>query len=327
MAAFQTPEQFREIVYAFQQSRIILSAYELELFTAMDAGNQASEQIAASAGSNPRATDRLLNALVAIGLVEKKQGLFSNGAFAQKYLNKKSPDYLSGYGHTLNMWNTWTGLTEAVKTGKCKVRKEKNKVGWTHNFIAAMHERARLQADNVVKKIPVNTVGNVLDIGGGSGAYTIALLKHHKALWATIFDLPEVLVQTKEYVERAGFTDRIRFLAGDYHEDNFGEGYDLIFLSAIVHINSFDENRLLIAKCARALNPGGQVVIQDHVMDVDRTTPVNGAFFALNMLVATEKGDTYTEEEIKTWMEQAGLSNFQTIPTLNNAMIIGTKES
>lgn len=326
MASFQTPGQFRDFVYTFQQSRIILSAYELDLFSIIGSRPKTSQHIANTAETDERATDRLLNALVAIGLLEKENGLFRNTGFSEKYLDKNSPDFLYGYFHTLNMWNTWTGLTDTVKSGKCKNRKEKNNPLWTKNFIAAMHERAQLQASDVVSKIVVNRAGKILDIGGGSGAYSFAFLRQNKAVTATVFDLAEVIEETRMYANEAGLGHRMNYLAGDYHKDPFGEGYDLIFMSAIVHINSSEENVRLVAKCAEALNPGGMIVIQDHVMAPDRTTPAAGAFFALNMLVSTERGDTYTGQEIISWMEQAGLSNFQKIPTMNNAMIIGTKE-
>lgn len=326
MVAFTTPAQLRETVYAFQSARIILTAYELEVFTHIGDGDVSSASVAAASKADPRAMDRLMNALVAIGLIEKNDGLFSNTDFAAKFLVKGKEAYLAGYGHTLNMWNTWTGLTEAVISGHYKTREKKNTEAWTREFIAAMHMRAHHQAGEVVAKLSLENVTHVLDVGGGSGAYAIAFAHQQPKLKATIFDLPEVLKQTQTYVEAAGLGDRIFYKAGNYHSDDIGMGYDIIFLSAIVHINSYDENVQLIQTCADALNHGGQVVIQDHVMDADRTSPEAGAFFALNMLVATEKGDTYTEEEMIAWMKAAGLVDFERIPTFNNAMIIGTKK-
>ncbi len=325
MVAFQTPAQFREAVYAFQRARIILTAYELEVFSCLGSEALTSSEVAATTGTDVRAMDRLLNALVAVGLIVKKDRRFSNTAFAEKHLVKGKDTYLSGFGHTLNMWNTWTGLTEAVICGHNKIREEKNSDDWVQQFIAAMHMRAMSQADEVVRKLDLQKVNTVLDIGGGSGAYSMAFVRQKNGLQATIFDLPEVLEETKKYVTEAGMTEQIHYKAGNYHSDDFGNGYDLIFLSAIVHINSFEENVALISKCAASLNLGGQLVIQDHIMDEDRTAPEAGAFFALNMLVATERGDTYTEEEMISWMKNAGLSDFNRIPTFNNAMMVGKK--
>jgi 2-polyprenyl-3-methyl-5-hydroxy-6-metoxy-1,4-benzoquinol methylase len=326
MVAFSNPAQFREIVYAFQQARIILTAYELEVFSHIAEQSVSSSEVARGCGADHRAMDRLMNALVAIGLLEKKDGLFQNSAFAATYLDKKKPAYLAGFGHTLNMWNTWTGLTDSVISGHNQPRTEKNDAAWTREFIAAMHMRAYQQAQEVVAKLSLDHVQQVLDVGGGSGAYAMAFARQKSDVHTTVFDFPEVLEETKTYVDAAGLSNRISYKPGNYHTDDFGKGYDLIFLSAIVHINSYEENVLLIAKCAKALNPGGQVVIQDHVMEDDRTAPAAGAFFALNMLVATERGDTYTEAEMIDWMKAAGLSRFTRIPTFNNAMLIGIKE-
>jgi len=128
------------------------------------------------------------------------------------------------------------------------------------------------------------------------------------------------------YIEEEGFSGKIKTLTGDYHVDEIGDGYDLVFLSAIVHSNSDEENIKLLAKCSNALNPGGQVVVLDFIMEEDRTKPVFGALFSLNMLVGTESGDTYTESEVKNRMEQAGLSGMTRIDTpFNASLIIGRK--
>ncbi|HMK38339.1 MAG TPA: methyltransferase, partial [Bacteroidota bacterium] len=110
------------------------------------------------------------------------------------------------------------------------------------------------------------------------------------------------------YVEREGLSGSVDTVAGDYLKDDLGKDFDLVFLSAIVHSNSPEENAELILKCARALRPGGAVVVQDFIMDEERVTPLHGALFALNMLVGTASGDTYTEGEVSAWMKGAGLS-------------------
>jgi predicted O-methyltransferase YrrM len=135
----------------------------------------------------------------------------------------------------------------------------------------------------------------------------MAMLQVKKELRATVFDLPEVIPITRRYIETAALSDRIDTLAGNYLVDDIGAGYDVIFLSAIIHSNAASENAALMKKCADALNPGGQVVVQDFIMEEDRVRPHGGAMFALNMLVATQAGDTYTASEVQRWMEAAGL--------------------
>jgi hypothetical protein len=131
---------------------------------------------------------------------------------------------------------------------------------------------------------------------------------------------------TQSYVNKSGFSSRIDFIEGDFKHNSFKSGYDLTLLSAIIHMNSSKENLNLFKKASRALNPRGQLVIQDFIMREDRLKPEWGAFFALNMLVNTKGGDTYTEGEVHTWMKQAGLTRISTIKTqFNTSLVVGKK--
>jgi precorrin-6B methylase 2 len=160
----------------------------------------------------------------------------------------------------------------------------------------------------VVGQIDLSGVSRILDVGGGSGAYAMAFVRAKAGISATVFDLPDVLPLTRTYVEREGLSQNVRTVPGDYLKDTLGKDFDLVFLSAIIHSNSPSENAELILKCAQALRPGGRVVVQDFIMDEERLTPSHGTIFALNMLVGTDSGDTYTEAEVSGWMTAAGLS-------------------
>jgi len=189
-----------------------------------------------------------------------------------------------------------------------------------------MHARARHNAPAVVGHLDLSGVSCVLDVGGGSGAFSMAFVCARDGIRATVFDLPNVVPLTRDYVAREGLADRIDTAVGDYNVDLLGEGFDLVFLSAIIHSNSPAENRRLLWKCAAALEPDGQVVVQDFIMDDDRISPPFGALFALNMLVATEAGDTYTESEVRSWMEEAGLSAIARQDTaFGTTLVIGRK--
>ncbi len=155
----------------------------------------------------------------------------------------------------------------------------------------------------------------------------MAFVRAKAGISATVFDLPNVVSLTQKYVEQEGLADKVKTVGGDYMVDDLGSGFDLVFLSAIIHSNSVEENRKLIRKCAQALNPNGQVVVQDFIMDEDRTSPAHGALFALNMLVGTEAGDTYTESEVRRWMEEAGLSNLIRKDTHFGATLIMSRKS
>jgi hypothetical protein len=138
--------------------------------------------------------------------------------------------------------------------------------------------------------------------------------------------LPNVIPLAQKYIAGEGFTSRVATATGDYLKDDLGNGYDLIFLSAVIHSNSPEENKLLFSKCYKALSKNGQLVVLDYVMNEDRTSPAMGAMFALNMLVGTKSGDTYSETEIKEWMKETGFSGFERKDTnYDSSLIIGRK--
>jgi len=319
------PDQIIEMVSAFQKSRIILTAFELDVFTVIGSGPMTSAEVAEAVRADPRGTDRLLNALCALGFLNKEKGRFVNTALSLRYLVKGSEDYLSRIGHSLNLYRSWGSLTDAVRAGKTVLAREYDPVSLGH-FIEAMHHRAKKTAERLVSHLDLSGVRRVLDVGGGSGVYSMAFVRAKPGLQAVVLDLPRVTELTRKYIDEAGLSDCITTMDGDYNTGDFGTGFDLVFMSAIVHINSYDENVALMARAFRSLNPGGMIVIQDHIMENDRTAPVRGALFALNMLVNTQSGDTFTEEEMREWLEKAGCVDIRRIPTgMENDLMTGIR--
>lgn len=324
-----SPQTIMEMASAFQRSRVLLTAHELDLFTVLGDGNVSSAEAARALGTDARATDRLMNALCAMGLLTKKDGRFSNGPLASRFLVKGKPDFLAGLMHMVHLWETWSTLTEAVRRGGSVVaraaRVNERGEGWLRAFIAAMHWRACQHAPGVVGLLDLSGVSRVLDVGGGSGAYAMAFARAKAGIGAVVLDLPNVIPLTEEYLRQEGLSDRVGTVVGDYEVDALGSGFDLVFLSAIIHSNSPAQNRSLIRKAAEALGPHGQVVVQDFIVLEDRTGPPFAALFALNMLVGTEAGDTYTESEVRHWMEEAGLRRVVRKDTpFGTSLIIGT---
>jgi len=325
---FTTPDSLFQTIFAFQKPRILLTAFELGLFSALGDESKSSAEAAKALGAAERATDRLMNALCAMGLLTKHNGRFANGPLAARFLVKGKPEYLAGLGHGVNLWQSWSTMTEAVRRGTSVISREPVERGaeWLTSFIAAMHTRAVRMADGVVALLDLSGVSRVLDVGAGSGAYCTAFVRADKRIRATAFDLPHVIPLTQQYVHQVGVRNNVDFVGGDCNADSLGSGFDLIFLSALIHSNSFEENQTLLRKCTDSLNPNGQVVIQDFIMDEDRTTPAFGAFFALNMLVGTEAGDTYTESEVRRWMEEASLLRIERKDTLfDTTLMVGRK--
>lgn len=323
-----TPQEFRELTYGFETSRVILTSIELNIFSVIGNNEKTCEEISKELLTNERATNRLLSVLCSMDLLVKKEGKFSNTDFSLKYLDNNSPEFMSGLIHTINLWDSWNTLTDAVRKGE-SIRTniyEDRKEDWIRNLIEAMHYRAKKKAPSDILSLDLINVTNVLDLGGGSGVYSMAFVKAKEDIKATVFDLPNVITLTKQYIQKTNLSDKISTMEGNYLTDSIGKKYDLIFLSAIIHSNSFDENKKLIKKCTAALNPKGQIVIQDFVMSEDRTSPTHGAFFALNMLVNTKGGDTYTESEIKSWFTDSGISNIIRKETAHGVtQIIGRK--
>ncbi len=314
-AAGVLPIELLEKVRAFQAGRVVLSAVELDLFTAVGQGASA-EDIARDRDLDARATEKLLNALAALDLLDKKDGKFLNTALSTRYLMKGSPDdSRASLMHTVHMWNRWSTLTDCVRKGTSVTYKEpaEREDKYTEAFIAAMHKNATVRAPQVARAVALDGVKRLLDVGGGSGAYSIAFARANPELQAEVFDLPSVVPIAQKHIETAGLSDRISTRTGDFRKDDLGNGYDLILLSAICHMNSPDENLGLIQKIHKALNRGGRIVIQDFILNPDKTKPLSGALFSINMLVATRSGASYSEHEYTDWLKAAGFKDIKLI--------------
>ena len=218
-------------------------------------------------------------------------------------------------------------LTEAVRKGKSVAeRPAEDRPEQAKSFMAAMHLFASMTAPHVLAEIDLSNVKRVLDIGGGSGAYSIALCRAKPDLEAVVFDLPDIVPITRDYAAQAGMGDRISTITGDFNVDPLPEGFDLVFMSQILHSNSRHENAELIKKAYRSLNPGGQAVVQEFVVDEGRVSPPGPVLFALNMLVGTEAGDTFTEREIRAWFTDAGFVDVRRIdPPTGTTLVMGRK--
>jgi (2Fe-2S) ferredoxin/SAM-dependent methyltransferase len=307
-AAGVVPDELMATARGFLESRVLLTALELDLFTTVARGATAAEA-AAARSTHPGATARLLNALVAMGLLAKKDGVFSPAPPASRFLVRGAKDdAVDALLHQSSLWRTWSALTEVVRTGRPAPRQEMGDRGddWTVAFIAAMHKGAAQRAPLLVQAVGATGVGRLLDVGGGSGAYSIAFAQANPSLSAVILDLPSVLPIAEGHVAAAGLEARVRTRAGDLRRDELGSGFDLVLLSSICHMLSADENRSLLRRAFTALAPGGRVAVSDFLLAEDRAAPRQAALFSINMLVGTLTGDCYTEGEYVAWMREAG---------------------
>lgn len=306
------PNSIREFVSSFQKSRILLSGFELDIFTNIDDSGSTANQIANTLNLDEHACERLMNALVSLGFLTKQNQLFLNTEDSFAFLSRRGLDYMGGLMHSNHLWNSWSNLSNVVKTGKSAHPAEINERGdeWLYAFISAMHDRAIKQAPQQLESINLGGIKTLLDIGGGSGAYSMEFVSKNTDIEATIFDLPNVIPITKQFIDKEGYSNRIKTYTGDYTKEDLPIGFDLVFLSAIIHSNSLEVNQDLINKCFKSLNNNGKIIIQDWVMNNDRTQPASGAIFAINMLVGTEAGDCFTEREVIDMLTVAGFKNF-----------------
>jgi SAM-dependent methyltransferase len=303
MAGVRTREDMLLAIRAFQESRVFLTALELDVFRAAGEGASVTE-IAARIGASERGTGMLLNALVALDALEKAGGVFRCTPESKGFCEAPA-EFL----HSARKWDTWSTLTDCVRTGTTARRPDRERKGdGTEVFIGAMRSRALPLATRLVETVGTEGVGRLLDLGGGPGTFALAFAQAAPGLRAEILDLPEVVPIAERHIRAAGLRDRVSARVGDLRTDSFGQDYDLILASAICHMLDEAENQDLFRRCARALAPGGRLVIRDFVLEPDRTQPTEAALFALNMLTATPHGNVYTEAEYRNWLQFAGFS-------------------
>jgi len=304
------PDRLDQMIRGYMPSRCLLTALELDIFTAVGDGAN-SAQVGAKINANARATGMLLNALVALGLLSKSGDDYKNTHEAARFFVQGSKDnHRNGLLHTANIWHRWSTLTDAVRSGTCVQSEQEEKPEWKRNFIAGMQRNAKDRAPLMVKALGASNskVRRVLDLGGGSGAYSIAFAKASPEVRCEILDIPEVVPLTAEYVRQAGVSEQVTLRTGDMLKDDFGSGFDIVMLNAICHMFSEEQNRDIIRRAYRALAPNGRLVVQDFILNPDKTGPQQAALFSLNMLVNTDGGASYSEGEYTQWMKAAGFA-------------------
>ena len=304
-----------EDVRGFLKGRVILTAAELDLFTRLDKEGATAENLAKGLECDRRCLTRLLDCLVALQLLSKQDGIYQNterGALlSSEHLETELPMVL----HLNSLWESWGGLTETVRTGTNPMRKPVTERGKDSlkAFIGAMHVVGRGLSHEIADSYNLAPFQRLLDIGGATGTYTIAFLAKNPEMTAVLFDLPDVIPWAEEGLGAEGLLERVECVAGDFYKDELPKGCDLVLLSAIIHQNSPEENLELFRKIHRAVLPGSTLLIRDHVMESARTHPPQGTLFALNMLVNTKGGDTYTFDEIKDTLEEAGFGEVKLV--------------
>jgi hypothetical protein len=309
-------EQILDMMRAYQVPCLLAAAADLDLFEKLTPAPRTASEVAAAASCNLRAVTILLDALASVGVIIKQDEQYSIPPELAPFLCEVFPQsVIAMLRHQANCLRNWSRLPWTVHSGKPEypgpsIRGEDADKA---SFIEAMHVVSRGVADELVQEIHPGNVCCVLDLGGASGSWTTAWLKAEPQSRAIIFDLPHVIPMARERFATSPFAERIELCAGDFNTDALPKGADLAWVSAIIHQNSPDQNRVLYRRIAAALEPHGWIYIRDIVMEPSRTAPVAGALFAVNMLSATEEGNSYCLTEIQEDLQSAGFMDVELV--------------
>lgn len=299
---------------SYWQAFLLHASVKLNVFSLIGAGQVSAEEVAKRLDCEVRGATMLLNALAAMGLLIKERDQYANTAESKSLLMKESPDFI---GHMVmhhhRLVETWSQIDKAVKTGKPARKRAARNGEELESFLMGMYNLAMGIAPRVAEQIDLQGRNRLLDLGGGPGTYAIHFCLANPDLRATVFDLPTSRPFAIKTIEKFGLTDRVEFMAGDYLEAeyDFGGAYDVAWLSHILHAQGPDECQVIIDKAASALEPGGLLLVHDFIMEDTFDGPFFPALFSLNMLVNTEKGQSYSGHEIKEMLARAGLKNIQ----------------
>ena len=315
MAKTWNAEQINEFMRTYQGLCVLGAAAELELFSRLGTGSATAAELARTLPADERALAMLLDVLAALDFLVKTGNRYACAPGVAAALSPGQGSVLAMSQHQMNCLRRWSNLALVVKTGQpsenhASIRGE---AGDQQSFIEAMNDISGPVAETVVRDIANVPWTHIIDIGGGSGTYTLAWLAKNKTGRATLFDLPHVIPMARARLEKVGELARVSLVAGDFTKDELPRGADLAWVSAIIHQQSREMNRALYARIARALVPGGRIMIRDIIMEDSRTAPIGGALFAINMLAVTASGGTFTLAEIRADLESAGFADVKQI--------------
>ena len=307
-------DKFLGDVYQYRRAVVLLSAAKTGIFDYFITNRQNTiKDIAAHFSWDERGTEILLNALCALGYLQKKDDLYEIAAEWKTRFNKEEYPLLKEW--LLHEWRLllrWIHLPEVLQSGLPFREPEKTSIHRNHhNFILSMAHRERENVASLLKKIDLSSHRNLLDLGGGPGLFAIALTEKYRQLRATVFDTPETEKIDQDFFKNSSARKRLDFRSGDFLVDNLGGPYDAALLSSVLHIYSPEDNEDLLHRVYNSLMPGGKIIIRDFLLNPQKTGPVIGNLFAVNMLINTDRGNAYTYRQMKLWLIQAGFTKIK----------------
>jgi len=282
----------------------------LDVFTPIGDGAMTARALASALGCDARALEMLLNALAAMELLVKSGQDYRLAETAKTFLDARSPravNFIIRHHHRLMA--SWNALPEAVRTGRPaldRVHRAEDPQG-REDFLMAMFNLASAIAPQVAKAIDLSGCKRLLDLGGGPGTYAAHFCLENPQLSATVFDLATTEPFAAQVSQRLGVSDRVDFAAGDYFADAVPGGFDVAWLSQILHAEDPDGCRRILQTAVGALRPGALVFVHDFMLREAMDGPEFATLFSLNMLLVTPHGQAYSDGQIREMMRQAGL--------------------
>lgn len=320
-------EILQQLAFAAAPQRILMTALQLDLFSLLKKGPAGADDVAAKVKCSARGTRMLLDALTGLDMLRKRAGRYELTDMSSQYLVRESADYCGSWLETDALAKAWDNLPEVVRTGRpaARVESRADAERFFPNLIRSLHVLNREPARVTAKHLCANLGGEprVLDVACGSGVWGIACAEVNPKVRVTAHDFPAILELTNDYARRHKVGDRYDYLAGDLKQVDFGNArFDVALLGNIVHSEGEKSSRDLFKRLARAIKPGGKIAIVDMIPNEERTAPPFALLFAVNMLLNTETGDTYTLKEYAAWLKEAGFGSVETVDIHSHSPLI-----
>ncbi len=300
------PERLRS-ESSYWRSCTLLAAAQLDLFAWIGKREKKPAALAAHFGGNPESWEIFLDALCAMKLLRKRSAKYANTSFSLRHL---APGEAVSLLPEYDAWTAWGGLAAALRAGKrpntqqpfFSDRKE------TERLLRALYIDGHEIASDLIAKLPLEHSETLLDLGGGLGAFSIAFCRRYPRLRVTLVEHPRIVPMARRVVTRAGLRKRLRVIGVDFMREALPEKFDTVFASNIIHSQGADENRVLLLKIYKCLNPQGQLILRDVFMNRGRVTPHWAALFSVLLVLRTPRGRCYSLDEMFPWLRSAGFS-------------------
>ena len=323
-----TPDKVMQLITGAWAASILGAAVRHGLFTALEDNPDTAVGVAKKAGISTRGAQALLDGLTGLGILTLSGGKYQNTSEASVFLVKGRPSYLGAMAEVfLDDFGTWQKLPEAAKTGLPTASDTTDVADnpFWNVLVTAIAPLSFPVAQMMAERLDLATAGRIswLDVGGGSGVWSAAWLGANKQAIGYQLDWRNVNAIGREFVARFGVADRFKTIDGDFHTTDFGAAkYDFAIYSHIAHQEAPSDNVAIFRKLRKALKPGGALIVNDFVLNDDRTGHPFAMMFASQMLVATKEGFTYRQSDYRTWLSEAGFASLEIVPTLTPATVI-----